>query len=236
MASITFSPIGTEKVAEAMDILGICYDMLNFVHYYADDDIKNLALEYKVTHSTIEPDISRTEFNENLGFFNFYMGDEIPAEAVKQIIDAYNQYKLGDIEIRFEGVEKSGIRGNNVARLQVVKNETANYGKIPEMNISNFSAAKLFEILQENGINVNPRSYSGILDAEEVKEAIGRLKKMPFLLKEKERPGSISKNTGVVAYESDYTLERYDSYLNGLMQIINYIEKNNLPKKGISYA
>ena len=232
-ASVTFSIEGTYNVAQPMDLLTISSDLINFIFY-----VKKLK-GLKITYDSIAPDTSSSDYSAPTGIINFYLSDpRLNIEFVKSLISDYNEYKDPFIALDVLREEKSGVSKYNVIRINVVKNETTDIEKLPELNVSNSNAIALLTLLSHYGTPVNIDDLSGSIDVNILENAINRIDNMDVDVLDdytQESSQSTGEN-GARAIDFGRSKQQVERYLAGLRSIINYARKENLSNAQIQYA
>jgi len=232
LASISFYIEDSHKVAQPMNLLEICFDISKFIYY-----VKNLK-GLDMTHDHISPDTSHSRFDAPTGTINFYLSDKrVNKEFVESLIHDYNQYKYPLIEIKVGEQEKSGVSKFDVVRLHVVKNETVDIEELPSMNLANVNAALLLNLLQANGVSVDPNESSGVINVDELKVALDRIDQEEYQLPAYTREPEIEDKPGQVqSYGFGVDISRIKRYLEGLKIIVQYIDNKNLANRNIVFA
>jgi len=231
-ASISFYIEDSHKVAQPTNLLEICFDITKFIYY-----VKNLK-GLKIRQDSVAPDTSHSRFDEPTGTINFYLTDERVDKAfVDSLIHDYNEYKFPSIEIKVGDQEKSGVSDFDVVRLHVTKNDTFDLEELPSINLVNTNAAMLLNLLQANGVNVDPNEFSGVINVDELKAALNRIEQEEYQLPAYTRDTEISEEPGKAKlHDFGVDVSRIKRYLDGLKIIAQYIDNNNLTNRNIVFA
>lgn len=167
------------------------------------------------------------------GPLNFYMiTPQITKEFVQKIISAYNTEKNGLITVTVGEAEKSGVRNSNVIRMNVTYNETEYMEDVPQMNLSNTNAIALLEVLEQEGMNVNPEILEGSLDIDALDHALSMIRAVP---------STSEQLTTETVTDGNYisvgrSAEQVESYIERLEQMVDFINNNGIKDRRIAFG
>lgn len=233
IASITFSIEGTDKIAQPMNKLDIVNDLANYIFYKMGVG-KNLGMKW----DDIDPDTSSGDVFAPDGQINIYLRNQIDTQTIERIINGYNKDKAGIIELQFLGINKSGLNPSlDTARILITKNKTTDFQEVPSMNLSNSNAIALLQMLANEGVSIGQDAYSGVIDINQLDEAINRLEQEEYVMQPyTQRPSEETGEHGAKMYDMGRSYEQLKRYLDGLRKMINYVRVNNLPNGNIVYG
>jgi hypothetical protein len=137
-ASITFTPSGSHRMAKPKTIMNIAFDMSSI------GERKKLLGDI-VPYKDI--DIDGLDVDAPTGTINIYLPNEGSIRNARQIVEAYNDDTGGSIQVALEKVEQSNSRDTLVARVKVIKNDTVEIAKVPEVNLANGNALTVLRLL-----------------------------------------------------------------------------------------
>ena len=160
IASVTFSIADSYKISQPRTIFYIA----SYMNYWAHDNVpKELCADV--------PEIIALDGLEDIdkptGGINWYYKEdsEESRRYIEMYIKQYEQEELIPLGINFSPeikFETSKMYKTPVARIRVVKNDTFQRDRLPELNVSNQNASALLKLL---GIRSEP---SGSIDASEL--------------------------------------------------------------------
>jgi len=232
-ASINFWIEGSNHITQPMNKLDIVNDLFRFVFY-------ELRVGEKLGFNmhSFDPDTSSGSPFDTTGHINIYLKNpSIKEGIIKGIIDQYNQYKAGLINLRLLQINKSGLDPNlNTARVLIEKNNTENLEELPTLNVSNSNSIALIQLLGNEGLGqLDP--YSGVLDVDSLKQAIINIEKNDFVMDTFTQERTEEKvEEGPTIIDFGRSLGQLQRYIDVLKEMINYIERNNLPNGTINYG
>ena len=192
--------------------------------------------------------------------------DRISEREVAALVKAYNDHKAGAVVVEMGPTETSASSGGPVVRLQVTRNETTEYEKVPEINMANANAAMVLEMLAKHGLPVSPDDLAGEFSVDDYWTAKGLITEEA--MRAQERPPSTEKGMdafqralgvdvpepegplspweqkereeeqgrGPTVHDQGMTLERVQRYFSGLDQVAQWIHDNQLPDRIISFG
>jgi len=231
-SSISFWIEGSDKISQPMHALDVCGDIHKFIWY-----VLGIGEEMGLGYNDIEPDTSETDYNDPLGRINVYINPNIKEKSMKYIVNQYNQHRLGDIKLDFLGINKSGARNSDVARIKISENNTTQFEEIPEMNMANGNAFAVFQMLANEGLPINPSEYAGEINIDQLEIIINKLGQEEYLMQPYiKEPTEEEGEGGAKMYDGGRDYDRLKGYLSGLEQMINYVKTNNLPSRVINYG
>ena len=255
-AGVTFSPSGSGKMAQPMMLLDICSDLYSFG--YRDIDILDGT---GVGWNFIEPD-GDSDYTGPLGTINIYMPiyrqiqdkktgewrkaaipeiDQLTPKKISDLVNAYNEKQGGELVLKLKDIEQSGSRDVNVARVEVVANETVNREEIPEISLANANANNLLQLLAQHGLPVSPEEYAGSFSALDyigarqlmTQEAITGYERESYEHQDRDNEGN---PVGPHITEFGLSADRLETYLKILDGMAAWIMSKDLPDKSISFA
>jgi len=231
-ASVSFWIEGSDKIAQPMNKLDICYDLSRFIFYELE-----IGQKLGLTWQDIDPDISNSSPFEGTGQINIYLKNPIIKEGIiKNIIDQYNEYKAGMIILQFLEINQSGISAINTARILISKNETQSLSHIPEMNLSNYNADALLNLLSNEGME-ELDTIGGSLNVSILKDIINKIEQDDYVINTyTEEPSEEHIENGPSLYHGGRSSEQFSEYLYILKEMIAFMERNNLPNGTINYG
>ena len=232
IASVTFSVEGSNEIAQPLHSLDVCHELINFIWYKL-----GVGGKTGLKMNNIEPDTSETSYNDPLGRINIYMTPETSEEEIRYIIDQYNQYKAGDIKLKFLGISESGIGRGPTARIIISENKTTEMEELPEMNVANGNAFAIIQMLANEGLNIDPNEYGGVINIDELETIINKLEQEEYLVQPYvQEPTEEIGEQGATIYDQGRSYEQLSRYIDKLKEMINYIKINNLPNRNINYG
>ena len=172
---MTFSVEGSHKVAQPKTVSRIGWDMLVWAREHAP---RNLIADVSEPIAVDGLDIDKLT-----GTINWYVPPDLrDIEEVLMYIDQFIREELLPLGIRAKprlGLEKSGMWGKraNVIRVDIWQNGTADFTRLPEMNVHNKGAAILLHVLGLGsgssqstplGLLVHPEPPDGVVGAQEL--------------------------------------------------------------------
>jgi len=207
-SSVTFSIADSYKISQPRTIFYIA----SYMNYWAHDNVpKELCADV--------PEVIALDGLEDMdkptGVINWYYKEdsEESRRYIEMYIKQYEQEELIPLGINFSPeikFETSKMYKTPVARIRVVKNDTFQRDRLPELNVSNQNASALLKLL---GIKSEP---SGSIDAGElqsrISESINKVDKFVRPDTIEEKPG---KNTIMV----------FGLYPDQLMQYLYILDK-----------
>lgn len=254
IASVTFSPSGSYKMSQPMDMLGIASDMLQFGHYQSD-----LLKDTGVMMNDITPDgdyhfqptgvmnfyipifktVDNPKYDQEQGWTDdneMYIRQAIPEnlqmteQRIRQFVDGYNQHKMGDVVAQFDRMDISNMSGKAVARINVVENKTTEIEPIPEVQMANGNYFEVAKLLKKHGVPIEPEEYGGQFTVDEY---IGARQLMQDSEIEKHtRPEYQEGNM----YDAGLPFEQIEDYFTRLDQMAAWIQKSQLPDQTIAFG
>jgi hypothetical protein len=236
IASVTFWVEGTDKISQPMNKLDICNNLYRFIYN------NGLSEQLGLGFDAVDPDASSGNVFGPDGPISIYLGNpNVRGETIQNIINKYNEDMAGMIKLRFLEINKSGARRDtNVARILIEENNTTNFEEIPEMNVSNANARALLELLSNEGmegLSGDDEGIGGTLNVAELKNTINNIEQNNYVLNTYTQEPTMEKEEGKpTMYDGGRSYEQLSRYINGLKEIINYIEKNNLPLMQINFG
>jgi len=231
LASVTFFIEGSENIAQPMTLLDISFDIVKFILY--EKKLKGL----KLTYDSISPDTSSNDYYATTGIINFYLTDpRLNKDFVTSLVEDYNKYKP-NIRVSVGPEEQSGIYKHKVIRLHIFENNTTEIEEIPSFNVSNDNARAILTLLKNNGLNIDPNSYAGVIDVDNLKQALQQIQSEDFQIPAHTQPSTtISEPGNSIITDMGRSQEQINRYLSNFAEIIKWIDKNDLPSRKINYA
>jgi hypothetical protein len=249
-ASITFSLEDAWKISQPKNLLDLCSDFLNFIHYGA----KLSNDRFRPGYSDIEPDTSSSDFEGYTGVINFYVKQDDDINEYPKAIKAWIDDKsIEGYQITCSmNPEKSNSRNSQVFRIMIIQNPSEHYESIPDLNLANGNAMSILRLL---GLSVGmDDDYSGKIDLNDLRKRIEAVSKEE-MQKEILPPGyladhanmdmnrgqidtdegegwkgpSVQENppsSGVPIFQPGRDEEYIDNRLQGLYEIVDYGIKN----------
>ena len=239
IAGVSFWIEGTDKIAQPMNKFDICNDLQKFISYEM-----GIGEQLGIGFNDVDPDSSSGDVFSFTGPISIYLKNpSIKNNIINSIVDHYNTYREGSIKLKFLGINTSGVRGINTARLLIEENNTQNLDDLPGMHLSNDNASALISLLSNEGMQ-SLDTYGGSLNTAELKIVINNIEQNDFVLKTYTREPSDSQEPGIATQEPGQariidhgrSYERLTRYIENLKVMINYIETNNLPNQTINYG
>lgn len=231
-ASITFYPAGSDKIAKPMGVGEISFELMRFIKLPG----------VHAGHNDIMTD--GDDFFKALGIINFYENKKsgLTPPIVQNIVADYNQFKAGIVVLKIQKREISKMYNCPVVRVEVVLNHTLDYPEIPEINVSNNSAYQFLTYLKDQGLRVDPEEPNGALSADELKFILSDNRPpSPSSYSNLESPSSIAiqnelGESGATWVNAAKPIdERFQKYIERFKQMIDYIDKYQLPNRTILY-
>ena len=229
-ASVTFIPSGTHRVARPMMTEDIASDIRTWA---------NKALGLQIYYDVVTSD--GNDFDKPIGTINFYETGPITPEVIQKIVTAYNTARDGVVRLQIAKREQSKRFKSMVTRVRVIQNETTKYEVVPELNIANNSAFQLLKYLKDQGLDVNPEELSGSFSADALRFIMSdKTPPSPRTYENEVHPGmeSLQEELGeakVVNYSRPID-ERFHRYLQTFQQMIDYIDRHQLPDRNITFG
>jgi len=232
ISSVTFWIEGSDRITQPMNKLDICNDLSEFVFY-------DLKLGRKLGFSSsddFDPDTSSGDFNEYTGQINIYLENPaIKSGIISNILEQYNKEKEL-INLSLIEINKSGVRDVNVARVSIDKNDTVNTETIPRMNLANPNALALIQLLENEGMG-NLEKPGGSINVDSLRTVLDNIDQNRYLLQTYTQEPSEETNPGqATMIDQGRSYERMERYINGLREMVDYIDNNNFPVKIINYG
>lgn len=158
-ASITFVLEGSHKIAQPMDLLNLCSDFTNFIYYRG----KLANDRFRPGMTDIEPDGS-SDYSGPTGTINVYVKHNDEISEYPKAIKAWIADKAQEgyqIECNMQP-EQSRSRHGQVFRVNIIKNPSTEYPRIPEINMSNANAYAMLRLL-------------GLATGDSMEDCVGRI-------------------------------------------------------------
>jgi len=233
IASVTFWIADSDKMSKPMNMLDICHDLSKFIYYEA-----NLGDNSGIKYGNVEPDTSRTSFDSPLGYINFYLyKTNVNKQFVEKIIEMYNQSRLSKLKLVAHEENPSESRKGNVVRIEVVENQTVNFEDIPEINLSNSNAGVLLNLLSQEGVSSVSGDLVGQLNINELKNAIADIEANDYILQtHTQEPSEEQGEGGAMLYNGGRSIKQFRRYFEMLKQMIDYVERYDIPNRIINYG
>ena len=236
-ASVTFRPAGADKIAQPLSVLDISFDIIRFI--YAT--LKIPGVQATFDNVTSDGD----DHSHPTGILNFYETENsgLSTHNVLAIVEGYNRYKEGVVRLAIVDRNQSRLRNCPTTRVKVVENNSGNYAKVPELNISNNSAYQFLKYLQDQGIQVNPKELSGEISADAIK----------YILSDESPPDpapyasemdvnsaglqmGLQEELGAKFIDASPPIDyRFNRYREVLKHIVDFIDHNQLPDRQIIF-
>ena len=249
-ASITFSLEDAWKISQPKNLLDLCHDFLNFIHYGA----KLSNDRFRPGMTDIEPDTSSSDFGGYTGVINFYVKQDDDINEYPKAINAWIEDKaIEGYRITYSNKpEQSKSRNSKVFRINILHNPSEDYNVIPELNLANGNAMAILRLL---GLSAGMEDdYSGKIDLNDLRRRIEAVSKEE-MQKEVTPPGYLSDHanmdmnrglidideadqwkgpgiqdnppsSGVQIFQQGRDEEYIDNRLQGLYEIVDYGLKN----------
>ena len=234
-ASLSFWIEGSDKISQPMTKLDICNDLSKFISY----DM-GIGEKLGINFNDVDPDDSSGNYYDSTGPISIYLKNlNIKEGIINNIIEQYNNHKLGQVKLRFLEINKSGLRKDvNVARILIEENDTTNIEKLPELNVSNSNSVALISLLQNEGMgNLDP--YGGVLNISELKNAITNIEQNNYILDSYTQEPMEQREEGkATIYDGGRSYQQLQRYIEALKQMVNYVETNlpNPQDQNINYG
>jgi len=231
-ASVTYWIEGSDKISQPMSKGDISNDLARFVF----DDLQ-LGQRLGFTYQDFDPDMSEGNISDSLGNISIYLKNpNIKAGIIENILDKYNQHKQM-IHLTLLNINQSGIDPSlNAARISIDKNDTVESEQLPTMNLSNSNSSALLQLLQNEGVEgLDP--YGGVIPIDTLKQALNNIEQNDFMLNTyTQEPTEESEEGKATVMDFGRSYEQISRYINGLKEMIAYVDNNNLPVREINYG
>ena len=228
-SSVTFSLQDSDKISQPKTVYNLSTDL----YYWA---VKNVPKKY-FNNKRVMIDVDGLDVDTYTGTINWYITDpELSYDIPKYINQWIQEISLLDIEAQIGELEQSNMYPDDLVwRINIIKNLTIEFEKIPELNLTNDNAKALFGALnmpaQFEGIidlkifeqrlkNVNPNRIKEFTREDDFAPNVFELNNQNFTQNENPFFGE-NKHTGFSLSEADIK-----NYINRLINIVDFGLKN----------